>query len=151
MDQIFHSQRYDPVDSGAFVRDLVFVILPFSSDMNEPFSVIREECGKLGLTTRRADDAVGSGIILQEIVELIENAEFIICDLTHERPNVYYELGYAHGIGNESADILLIARDETVLHFDIAPLRVRYYKTIDDLREIIAINLPAMVDRSRKK
>ena len=37
---------------------------------------------------------------LDDISELILKAEFIVCDLTLERPNVYYELGYAHGAGN---------------------------------------------------
>jgi hypothetical protein len=55
----------------------------------------------VGLHASRVDENVGSGIVIREISELIERAEFIICDLTLERPNVYYELGDAHGAGNE--------------------------------------------------
>ena len=75
----------------------------------------------------------------------IERAEFIICDLTNERPNVYYELGYAHGVGNEGADILLIAKEGTTLHFDIGPLRVQYYSSTEHLRTIISANLKQMI------
>ena len=66
----------------------------------------------------RVDENVGSGLVVGEITKLIEDAEFIICDLSLERPNVYYELGYAHGVGNEANDILLIAKEGTNLHFD---------------------------------
>ena len=48
-------------------------------------------------------------------------------DLTVERPTVYYELGYAHGVGNRAIEILLIAKTGTHLHFDIAHLAVMYY------------------------
>jgi hypothetical protein len=53
----------------------------------------------------------GSGLVIREITDLIERCEFIICDLTNERLNVYYELGYAHGVGNEAREILLIAKE----------------------------------------
>jgi len=82
---------------------------------------------------------------------LIEQAEFIICDLTHERPNVYYELGYAHGVGNKSRNILLIANRETRLHFDIAPLRVRHYRSIEELRALLARNLVEMIKITRRR
>src|SRR5947209_6924232 len=116
MDEAFRRPDYNPDDEGDFTPGLVFVIMPFSPDMNETYEAIRDECPKLGLHARRADDRVGSGIVLREITELIEEAEFLIIDLTHERPNVYYELGYAHGVGNESIEILLIARGGTSLH-----------------------------------
>jgi hypothetical protein len=77
---------------------------------------------KLGLTAQRVDEIVGAKSIIADIKKQIEKAEFIICDLTNECPNVYYELGYAHGIGNRPLDILLIAKQGTALHFDISPL-----------------------------
>ena len=108
-----------------------------------------EVIGKLGLNTIRVDENTGSGFIIKEITELIEKAEFIIFDLTFERPNVYYELGYAHGVGNESSDILLIANKNTTIHFDIKPLRVQFYDTIEDLRSKVFTNLKKMIRLTR--
>jgi hypothetical protein len=99
---------------------------------------------------RRVDETAGSGLVIREITDLIERAEFIICDLTRERPNVYYELGYAHGAGNEAMDILLIAEEGTTLHFDIAPLRVHFYSSTEHLRSVVSAGLKAMIKATRK-
>src|SRR5204862_3622770 len=136
---------------GEFTPNLVFVIMAFNSDgCEEVYRTIQASAERLRLTARRADDSIGSGMIIREITELIEAAEFIITDLTHERPNVYYELGYAHGVGNESSDILLIAREGTALHFDISPFRVHYYRSVDHLAAILAEQLPRMIASTRK-
>jgi len=150
MDNEFRGANYDPEDRGDFESNLVFAIMPFTGEeMRETYSVIREECSKLGLKVSRVDENVGSGIVIREIAELIERAEFIICDLTSERPNVYYELGYAHGVGNEASDILLIAKEGTNLHFDIVPMRVQYYRSTKHLRSIVYSNLKEMIRITR--
>ena len=151
MDREFGRSDFDPNDAGDFVPNLVFVVMPFTGqDMQEAYTAIKDECMKLGLTAKRVDENVGSGFVIREITDSIEKAEFIICDLTHERPNVYYELGYAHGVGNEASDILLIAREGTNLHFDIAPLRVQYYRSDEHLRSIVASNLKEMIRVTRR-
>jgi|SRR5271165_3342858 len=104
---------------------------------------------KLRLRSRRVDEQPGSGLVIREIAELIERAEFIICDLADEKPNVYYELGYAHGVGNQDTDILLIAKEETILHFDVAPLRVQFYSSTENLRTIVSSGLKAMMKATR--
>lgn len=151
MDREFARDDYDPDDQGTFTENLVFVGMPFRSDMDEVFSTIRDACSGLLLKAVRVDDGmVGSGFIIRDITTLIETAEFVIIDLSHERPNVYYELGYAHGVGNESEEILLIARDGTVVHFDSAPLRVRFYRSMEHLREIVTSNLREMMRLTRR-
>jgi len=151
MDREFGRSDYDPSDEGEFERGLVFVIMPFSGvDMNEVYKAIKDECRKLGLRTRRVDEGSGSGLVIREITDLIERAEFIICDLTRERPNVYYELGYAQGVGNDADDILLIAKEGSILHFDIAPLRVRFYSSTKHLRSVVSTSLKAMIKATRK-
>lgn len=152
MDEEFRRSDYDPYDNGDFEQDLVFVAMPFHTDeMRKIYSAIKSECQKLGLRTKRVDENVGSGFIIREITELIERAEFLIFDLTYERPNVYYELGYAHGVGNEPLDILLIAKEGTKIHFDIVPLRIYFYSTIEHLRSIVSLNLKEMIRKTRGK
>jgi hypothetical protein len=150
IDEQFNSDDYDPDDEGDFEEGLVFVIMPFKGqEMNDVYSAIKDECRKLKLKAKRVDENVGSGFVIREITDLIERAEFIICDLSQERPNVYYELGYAHGVGNGSSDILLIAKEGTSLHFDIAPLRVLFYSSTEHLRSIVSSNLKQMIKLTR--
>lgn len=151
MDREFGRPDYDPDDQGEFEEGLVFVIMPFrGQEMADAYAAIKDECKKLRLQAKRVDENTGSGFVIREITDLIEGSEFIVCDLTNERPNVYYELGYAHGVGNEAMDILLIAREGTVLHFDIAPLRVQYYSSNKHLRAIVSSSLKAMIKATRK-
>lgn len=150
-DQQFRGNDWDPEDPGEFEHGLVFVAMSFSGqEMDDVYSAIKDECVKLDLRPIRVDENVGSGFVIQEIKDLIEKAEFIIFDLSKERPNVYYELGYAHGVGNEAQDILLLAKEETTLHFDIAPLRVLFYRSIEHLRSIVNANLKEMTRLTRK-
>lgn len=152
MDRQFGLKRDQDDRGDRFEPNLVFVIMSFGGQgMDETYSAIRDECDRLGLRALRADDNTGAGFIIKEIVEGIEGAEFIICDLTHERPNVYYELGYAHGVGNQPLNMLLIAKGETTLHFDIMPLRVRFYSSTEHLRAIISANLRQMMEQTRKR
>ena len=124
--------------------------MPFSADLEDEFRAIQEGCTGLGLHAKRADDSPGSGIVLRDITDLIEQAEFLVVDLTRERPNVYYELGYAHGVGNASADILLVAKAGTALHFDVAPIRVRFYSSAEELRELVSRHLSEMIRATRR-
>jgi hypothetical protein len=150
MDREFGRQDYDPSDRGTFDSGLVFVIMPFTSaDSAQVYAAIREECEGLKLRPRRADEESGSGFILKDITALIERAEFLICDLTEERPNVYYELGYAHGVGNEANEVLLVAHERSKLHFDIAPLRVHLYRDQNELRHIVRTQLSRMIAITR--
>jgi len=151
MDREFGRSDYDPHDRGEFEENLVFVAMPFTGeDMKDVYAAIKDECTKLNLTATRVDENVGSGFIIREITESIERAEFIIFDLTHERPNVYYELGYAHGVGNEAEDILLLAREGTNIHFDISPARIHFYKSTEHLKEIVSHNLKRMIEKTRR-
>ncbi|MBU6172271.1 MAG: hypothetical protein KGQ60_00610 [Planctomycetes bacterium] len=142
--------RKSMTDEDTFEKGLVFVAMSFSQPgMNDAFSAIKDSCRQEKLNAKRVDENVSSGFIILEIVDLIEQAEFIIFDLTYERPNVYYELGYAHGVGNAPSNILLLAREGTSLHFDIAALRVNFYDSTESLRKIVRESLRAMVKASR--
>ena len=146
----FGDQQFYGVSTNAdFEQGLVFVVMSFNEKNNDIYSAIKDECKKIRLRTVRVDEVAGSGLILRSIINYIVKAEFIIVDLTDEKPNVYYELGYAHGVGNEDYDILLIAKEGTKLHFDIAPLAVHFYSSTEHLRRIVNEQLKKMIKLTR--
>jgi len=140
-------EEWDEVQNKDFkVKNSVFVIMPIgNSEMDDVYKTIKSECRKLDLKAKRVDEMAGSNPISDDIIAQIKKSEFCIVDLTFERPNVYYELGYTHGIGNKGNQILLIAKKGTKLHFDISGLRVRYYDSVVDLHEIIYDDLEQMI------
>lgn len=152
-DREFRNDEYDEDDIGTFEPNLVFVAMAFSPEMDEVYSAIKDECKKQRLKAVRVDEKPGSALIIREIIELIEKAEYIIFDLSLERPNVYYELGYAHGAGNDGLDIFLVANTSAKIHFDIVPLRIEKYSSTEELRKLISTKFKAMVreDRERRR
>lgn len=125
--------------------------MPFKGEQSdEVYRVIKEECHRLGLKPERVDEYVRSGVVVRDIADLIEKAEFLVFDLSGARQNVYYELGYAHGVGNEAREILLIAKEGTELHYDIAGLRVHFFTSLDQLQSILSRSLKTMVSDGRQ-
>ena len=149
-DSEFENEYFDENDDGSFTPNKVFLAMSFDEEMTEYFYSIREETKRLGLKLLRVDESVGSGFVLKKITNGIEDSEFLIFDLTNERPNVYYELGYAHGVGNQSEEILLIAKNGTNIHFDVAPLKIVYYDSPEDLRSKVYLNLKKMIEITRE-
>jgi nucleoside 2-deoxyribosyltransferase len=47
---------------------------------------------------------------------MIQKARLVVADLTNERPNVYFELGYARGLNKR---VITILREKSVAHFDV--------------------------------
>ena len=95
---------------------LVFVIMSFTSEMDAIFEGIEAAARSVGLTAKRVKDIQGDYRITDQIIEMIQSAFLVVADLSYERPNVYFELGYARGLGKT---VVTIARKETNIHFDV--------------------------------
>ena len=132
-----------------FVKNQVFIGISFDKSMSNVRKVIEESCRECGLEPKVVDDGIGANTIIDDIKELIETSEFLIIDLTLENPNVYYELGYADGVGNEGKDMLLLAREGTTLKFDIQHRRVHFYEEAYDLQNKLKEILPKFIEEGR--
>lgn len=95
---------------------LVFVIVAFRDDMEPIFEGIKAAGNSVGLDVKRVKDVIGDYRITDQVIQMINSARLIVADLTHERPNVYFELGYARGLGKT---VITIAREGTNIHFDV--------------------------------
>lgn len=103
----------------------LFVVMQFSSPFNELYTEVIKPIGTgFGLTVERADEVVGPGVIIADIIRKIVEADIVMADLTPQNENVFYELGYAHGIQKPT---ILIADRGKKLPFDVSPFRTLFY------------------------
>jgi hypothetical protein len=105
---------------------LCFVLMPFREEWSDRVYklLLRETIESLGLQCLRADNLTGQ-IIMEDIWIKINQAAFIIADVTNWNPNVMYELGIVHTIGKPA---ILITQDLKKIPFDFKHLRHFEYK-----------------------
>ena len=126
----------------------VFVAMALAEEFEDVYQFgIYDVVRKCGYVCERVDESALSGSIVDQITEGIRSAELVIADLSGERPNVYLEVGFAWGINRK---VVLLAREQTRLHFDLSHHKCIFYKTIkqlakdleDTLRKISAKQCP---------
>jgi hypothetical protein len=97
-------------------QKLVFVITAFMTDLQPAFDAIQSAAKAVGLDARRVKDISGDYRITEQIMTMIRESRFVVADLTHDRPNVYFELGFARGLDKT---IVTIIRGDSKPHFDV--------------------------------
>lgn len=108
------------------------------------------ECGRLEACT--VNEKAGDGWIPQRIKEEIQDARFVISDLTYRNPGVYYETGYADGL--EISVIQTCKRSwydkekkrnknksKDPLHFDIAQRNTIFWNDNEDLKQQLIMKI----------
>ena len=144
--------RTEHVIPISFKENQVAVLMEMQSkESNDTYDAIKKGCRIIDLEAIRVDEKYGAGIIMKDIDLMMSYAEYLIFDLSNERPNVYYELGYAHGIGNGAYNILIIAREGTRIHFDVSPLRIHFYNSLDNLKALVASQLKELKTKKQKE
>ena len=104
-----------------------FVIMPFS---NEGYlqSVYTDHTKKIvesfGIECIRADNIFNTQAVMEDFLENMCIAKFLIADLTGRNSNIFYELGIAHTLGKK---VILITQNEDDIPFDLRHLRYLKY------------------------
>jgi len=113
----------------------VFVAMPFAEEFDDVYQFgIYATIRRCGYICERVDQSAFVGNIMDSIMDGIKNAQFVIADLSLEKPNVYLEVGYALGMNKP---VILIARDGQRVHFDLCQHNCLFYKRIGTLAEAL--------------
>lgn len=126
---------------------VLMAIDPSKPELVDVYEAIKEGCKEFGIVAYRADEIQHQDKITDRILHEIETCEYLISDLSYERPNVYYEVGYAHAKNKKP---ILFRRAETRLHFDLSVHNVPEYKNATELRELLRKRLEAILGRAGK-
>jgi hypothetical protein len=130
-----------------FVPNTAFIIMPIQPENPEMVAAhraIKEVFGSFGILAQRADDVQHDGVVTEMILRKIRDAEFLVADLTNERPSVYYEIGYAHAL---SKRVMMFRRKETRIHFDLAVHNAPTYGDATELKELLRTRLEDRLGR----
>jgi len=151
--QSFGEPAAGEIKRKAAESNAAFVIMAFSEEVSgslpliDIYNGIKRGCELAGVRAHRADEVEHSGSITNLILDHIRQHRFLISDLTHERPNVYYEVGYAHGLQKE---VVLTSHKATPVHFDIAAYNVIFYRSATELQDRIFKRLQARINNAEK-
>ncbi len=120
-----------------------FVVMPFTQEYDDLYILgIREVAEKLGIVVERADKIEHNQSIPELIMDRIDQSDIVIAETSRPNPNVFYEIGLAHGKKKET---ILICRDVNTIPFDIAAINHLLYSTIVELREKLEMRLKAVL------
>jgi len=97
--------------------------MPFDSSFDDIYKLgIKSACEAAGAYCERVDEQLFQESILERIYNQIAKSDLIVSDMTGRNPNVFYETGYAHGLGKRV--ILLTQRPEDI------PFDLKHYTHI---------------------
>lgn len=99
-----------------------------------------------GYTPYRVDRDQFTGKIDDRIIAAIRRSRFVVADLTGERPSVYYEAGWGHGLGLET---FFIAKKGTDLHFDLRQHNTIFWEAgqMEELMSVLQNRIESVLGR----
>jgi guanylate kinase len=106
---------------------------PSNKKLDDYYEAMEEAVAQIStsLRCRRVDSAPGSPKIAGEFRSLAAASRCLIVDLTENRQNVYYELGYIHASGKPC---LVTAEEGTNISFYPREYKVLFYGSAGELR-----------------
>lgn len=143
-DKMDHAQ-VEIADPKLIVKDFLFVIMAMQNKEDkdadtakynhELFAIessIIAAASHCNMRAELANNNHGGDMIMSKIVENIKKAEIIVADLTYERQNCYFELGYAMALRKK---IIITAKEGTKIHFDVRGYEILTYDSPRDLND----------------
>lgn len=124
-----------------------FVAMSFHVDLNKVYSNgFQLALVNSGYEPTRMDKVEHINRIDDEIINQINTSKFVVADFTGHRSGVYFEAGYAMGIG---LPIFWTCRKDEMsgLHFDIRQFNCIDWDTTEDLAQRLQSRIESILGR----
>lgn len=123
-----------------------FVVMTFkqAAQYTDLMEAIRTACAQFGYDAKRVDESNDDKRIVPEILRGIRQCAFVIADVTEEKPNVYWELGLATGMGKE---VIMVAKKGTSLPFDVNDVPVLFWESFTEFRQALSKRVEKIATR----
>ena len=125
-------------------KGYAFIAMAIDPALVDTLDSIKEVANRCDIQAERVDEDLSGRRITDVILESIAKAEVVFVDLTESRPNVYYEAGYAHGLGKK---IIYIAKEGTTVEFDLKDYPVVFFKNQRELKKELEARLQSSMDQ----
>ena len=141
-------RRLDKIKRTGIDSNKAFVAMWFDNSMADAWENGFEKCIKeCGYEPIRIDQTNYNEGVCDEIIAQIRNARFIIADLTGNNLGVYYESGFAHGLGKQ---VIFTCKksyfDAPQVHFDVRHYNFILWENIDDLKTRLQNRIHATIE-----
>jgi len=115
---------------------VAFVAMPFNEELNSEYDAIRTGIASAGYEPVRVDKDHYTGGVMDQILARIRESRFVIAEFAGNRGGVYYEAGFALGLGIPTICLcsqtqLKAERPEERLHFDVDHLNFLPWEQTD--------------------
>lgn len=126
--------------------DVCFVAMDFSNRFNPVYEeIIAPAITDAGIRAIRVDEILSSaGIVVDEIITLIQASRIAIFDITGRNSNVLMELGMAQALNKE---VIIISQDNSI-PFDIQPRRIIHYDISENGKALLRKELNSILKAS---
>jgi hypothetical protein len=108
--------------------------MPFDPSFNDLYQLgIKPAAEGSGAYCERIDEQLFDENILARLYNQIAKADLIVADMTGRNPNVFYEVGYAHALGQK---VILLTKNADDIPFDLKHYpHIVYQSSIASLKE----------------
>lgn len=138
--------RIEQLEKNPIVSKYVFVAFKFTDEMlaawHTSFGTAIKEAGfdPIVASYPEHNDRIDAKIIAD-----IKKSRFVVADVTGANPGVYFEAGFAIGLGRPVIWTCHVDREKTDMHFDTKQYNHILWKDYDDLRKKLYVRIVATI------
>ena len=140
-------QRLDEITRTGIDSNKAFVAMWFDSSMADAWDNGLKRCIiDCGYEPIRIDQTDYNEGVCDEIIAHLRNARFVIAELTGNNQGVYYEAGFAHGLGKQ---VIFTCKksyfDANPVHFDVRHYNFILWENTEDLKTRLRNRIQATI------